>query len=194
MKLDSVEGFVPKRQREMTDEEVAREFDRVLLKAEASEFENLITDLPQLLRSKSNEFLRICKSLVDARLKAEPVKNVFSLSDPHEIRVGYWCKIAERFEAEINFRPGPSAMASQNPKGATRGSDPEVAKRRSIVEANLTKSAHDLWKHFDLHQVPLPREWQDEFSVKSWPDAYDCQELRHRVEALVSRDKKAAKP
>ena len=182
---------MPDRQPETprTDEEFSRNLDRVLAEADAPFFEELLEQLPKLLRAESIELLHNCKARVDALIASEPDKNFVNPNDPHEIRVSYWYKIAERFEAEINFRSGKSAKATGDPKGATRGSDPEVAKRRSIVKGNPTKSAQQLCKLFHFQQVQLPREWQDKYSVKSWDEAYRNQNLRHRIQALITRDK-----
>jgi len=175
-------------QKEETPETDAELFDRWLIEAPTSEFEEFIADAPRLLGTKDLEFLRRCKAQVNARLAAEPNKTVFSLADPHEIRVNCWYQIDERLEAEINFRTGRSnakVAASQS----TRSGDPEVAKRRSIVKGNCTKSAKELCKLFDFQGVPLPSNWEDEFSVKSWKEAYLNKNLTHAIQSLIGRDK-----
>jgi hypothetical protein len=99
-----------------TDPELLREFDRILIEAPLAELEEFIAEAPQLLAlsarpPKSLEFLRNCKARVDARLSAEQEQNVFSMSDPHQIRIRCWEDIAGRFEAEINFRSGKSPQS-----------------------------------------------------------------------------------
>jgi len=166
-------------------------FGRLLLEASESELQEFIDEAPQLFSTQPLALLRGCKALVDARLAAEPDKKVFYMSDPHEVRLRYWDKIAERLEAEINLRSGKSAEAARDSMQSTRGGDPEVGKRRSIVKGNRTKSAEELCKLFEFNQVCLPRDWQDDFSVRSWPEAYSNQKLKHAVQSLISRDKKA---
>ena len=166
-------------------------FERFLLEAEPSEFEEFLAKAPQLLRKKSLEFLRDCKARVDARLAAEPETNVVHTTDAHEIRVCYWQKISYRLEAEINWRTGKSSKAKAHsipPKGRH---DYEVGKRRSIVKDNRNKSALELCKLFDFSQVPLPDGWEDTFSVATWLDAYHNPKLNHRIQALISRDRSA---
>lgn len=174
-----------------TGETLGEAFDRWLIEASPADFEQFLAEAPQLLSTKPVEFLRDCKARVDARLAAEPEKRVFSMSGPHEVRLVYWDKIAERLEAEINWRSRKSPGRPANSVRSARGDDPEVAKRRSIVKANRPQSAKELCKLFDFHAVCLPRDWQDGFAVKSWVDAYNNQNLKHSIQSLISRDKKA---
>lgn len=166
-------------------------FDQWLIEAPESDFEEFVVEGPKELSGLSLELLRECKARVSARLDAEPEKKVFCMSDPHQIRLRYWYQIDERLEAEINWRSGKSAQAAKVSVKSARGGDPEVAKRRSIVKGNRTKSAEDLCKVFDLEGVPLPRNWEDDFSVKSWTDARRDPKLRHMIQSLICRDKKA---
>jgi hypothetical protein len=136
-----------------TGETPGEAFDRWLIEALPADFEEFLAEAPQLLAKKPVEFLRDCKARVDARLAAEPEKNVFSISGPHEVRLLYWDKIADRLEAEINWLSGKSADTAGNSVRSTRGGDPEVAKRRSIVKANRAKSAEELCKRFDFDSV-----------------------------------------
>jgi len=173
-----------------TAETLGKVFDDWLIMAPTHEFEEFIAKAPQELSTMPMEFLRDHKARVDARLAAEPVKTVF-MSDPHEIRVRYWHEISERFGAEINWRSGKSAEVGGHSVRSTRGDDPEVAKRRSIVKTNRTKKAEELCKLFDFNNVCLPRDWEDGFAVKSWVDAYNNPKLKHSILSLISRDKKA---
>jgi hypothetical protein len=173
----------------------ADKFDRWLIEGLQSDFQELIDNAPKELSTLSLPLLRECKARVDARLKAEPEEGVFSLNDPHVIRQRCWDQIADRLEAEINWRSGKSAAVAGDSVRSARGGDPEVAKRRSIVQGNRNKSAEELCKLFDLDAVRLSSKWQDEFHVKSWPEAYRNRELRHSIQSLISRDKKGtAKP
>ena len=177
-------------QKDETPETDGELFDRLLIEAPTSEFEEFIANAPDWLRTKSMEFLRECKTRVDARIAAEPNKMVFSLANPHEVRVNCWYQIAERLEAEITFRTGKS-NAKVAALLSTRSGDPEIAKRRSIVKANRTKSAKELRKLFDFQGVPLPSNWEAE----SWTEAYLNKTLRHTIQSLISRDKAhTAKP
>ena len=64
-------------------------------------------------------------------------------------------------------------------------------KRREIVRQDRAATASNLCKKFDLHAVPLPGGWEDEFNVRLWLDAYKKKaELRRRIDAIVSKDKK----
>jgi hypothetical protein len=165
-------------------------FDRWLMEALPENLREFIAELPQALSDRSLDFLHDFKRRVDARLAAEPHNRFFSMSDPHEIRVHCWTKIAERFQAEIDLRSGKSASAVRG-ESEVRGEDPEVAKRRSIVRKNRTKSSQELCRLFDFDRVLLPRDWQGEFPVKSWDEAYRNEGLRHRIHSLINRDKNA---
>jgi hypothetical protein len=170
-----------------TDAELVEHFDRWLVEASPSDFEEFITQAPQGFRTKSLEFLRELKARVDARLAAEPVNWVFSMSDPHEIRVSYWYKIADRFEAEINFH---SIVSPQDASGSVADKpfrpgaerQPMVAARRIIVLQNHGISDHELCELLDRERIPPPKGWP-EAGFKTWVDAY-----RNPMKLTDSRD------
>jgi hypothetical protein len=101
------------RQRTATPKNIAS-FDRWLVEADEFEFEAFLAQTPKEFSRFSFELLRECKARVDARLAAEPETRVFSISDPHVVRLRYWYKIADRFAAEINLRSGKSAKATED--------------------------------------------------------------------------------
>jgi hypothetical protein len=80
-------------------------------------------------------------------------------------------------------------------KGRPELSDPEVAKRDTLVAQNPHMSAHDLCKRFDSanYPVPLPNDWSAEFNVKKWVEAYAIPKLRRRIQTLISKHKRRFK-
>lgn len=68
--------------------------------------------------------------------------------------------------------------------------DADVAKRTTIIRQNSKKTAQILCRLFDLRKVPLPRDWQGEFGVKTWSDAYKNKVLRRRIDTLISKTKR----
>ena len=95
----------------MTDGE---RFDDWLIKATEHEFEEFVAEGPKEFSTLPLELLRECKARVDARIAAEPETRVFSISDSHVVRLRYWDKIADRLEAEINWRSQKSANATED--------------------------------------------------------------------------------
>jgi hypothetical protein len=93
----------------------ADQFERWLLVETESGFQEFIEQALSLLAHFTPELLCECKSRVDARLAAEPDTNVFSVSDPHIVRVVYWHRIADSLQAEINIRSLSSATRRGNP-------------------------------------------------------------------------------
>jgi len=69
--------------------------------------------------------------------------------------------------------------------------EPEVAKRRAIVRQNQTETARGMCGVFDEAKVPLPSGWQEDFSVQSWEAAYRNPQLRGRIQAMISKDRRA---
>jgi hypothetical protein len=111
------------REQPESTETLGEAFDRWLIEAPVAELEDFIAEAAQLLSSKPLkplEFLRDCKARVDARLAAEPETKVFSMS--HRIRC--WEEIAERFEAEINWRTAQAKARKIDREGAGRRGDP----------------------------------------------------------------------
>jgi hypothetical protein len=129
----------------------ASAFDQMLVEASEPELQEVIDQAPQLFRTQPLAHLLKCKALVDGRLAAEPEENAISMSDPHQIRLLQWEKIADRLGAEINFRastaaPKPSGgiASSSVRRGAAR--DPMVAARRTIVRNHAGIEDKDLVK------------------------------------------------
>jgi len=150
----------------------------------------------RIIRKTSAHCTRRPKELKQlAPVTAEPDTRAFSMSDPHEIRLRLWHDIADRLEAEINRRRRKSRKSTEavgNSVQPSRTPDPEVAKRRSIVKSNSTKSAAELCKLFDYHNVLTLASWEAEASVKGWAEAYRNRKLRPSIQSLITRDKKAS--
>jgi hypothetical protein len=66
--------------------------------------------------------------------------------------------------------------------------NPEIAKRRALVQANPDASAYDLCIIFDQQGVPLPRKWV-EAGLKSWVSAYKNSRYQNRLQVLISKDR-----
>ena len=170
-------------------ERKVRRFDRWLVMAPESDFEEFINEGSKSFDVWPLTLLRACKASVDARLAAQPKKRVTFASNPRDVRVSYWHEIAKTFEAEINWRLGKSAEVAGDSVQPRRRTAPEVVKRRSIVKANSTKSAQDLCKLFDSFNVPVV--WDESLS---WAEGYRDPKLRHSIQSLISRDKSSGEP
>lgn len=113
---------MPDRQPETPDTDTElREFDLFLVEASPNDFEDFLENALRLLAEKSMDFLQSHKDLVNRRLAAEPEPKGLSMSHSHQRRICYWEDIADRFEAEINFRSGNSPKSPQdsNPNKST---------------------------------------------------------------------------
>jgi hypothetical protein len=166
-------------------------FDHWLVEASPSDFEDFISQAPQRLRHMTPELLREHKAWVDARLTAEPESRVFG-GEPHDIRVGYWGRIADRFQAEINWRNAQTTqIASARDKKALRPGaqkDHTVAARRVIVRQNLDVSDREVCEILDRERISLPKDWPDD-GYKTWLAAWD--ERKERIQVIFSKDRKS---
>jgi hypothetical protein len=176
-------------------------FDIWLIQAGLEELEEFIVEAPQALSAKPVDFLRDFKARVDARLAAEPHKRVFSGSDPHEIRVFLWMRIAERFDAEINWRTARStegmpeqledrkvrAAVHNKPSRSGAQKDHWVAARRIIVCQNRGVPDQELCEILDREKIPLPKDWLDD-GYKTWLDAW--RERKSNIQVLFSKHRR----
>jgi hypothetical protein len=164
-------------------------FGKWLLEASEAQLQEFVENAPQWLSIQPLALLRDFKALVDVRLAAEPRKKVTFASNPQDVRVSYWGEIANRLAAEINCRLGKSAEVGEELVHPKRHTAPDIAKRRAIVKANSSKSAQDLCRLFDLHNVPVI--WDENLS---WAEAYLNLKYRHSIQSLISRDRSAGEP
>jgi hypothetical protein len=181
--------LVTDEQRETT-ETPGEAFDRGLIEDPLAELEEFIAGAPQLLSTKPLEFLRDCKARVDARLNAEPVRRVY-MGRPHEIRVIRWREIADRLEAEINWR---TARETQNASGHHRKAlrrgaqkEPAVAARRTIVRQNAEVTDKELCQILDRENIALPRRWEGA-GFKTWSTAWTARQ--REIHVIFSKDRK----
>ena len=68
----------------------------------------------------------------------------------------------------------------------TTDTEPEVAKRRAIVNRNPGARVKGLCEIFDNAKLPVPPDW----AVPSWSKAYRIKVYRSRVQVIVSKDRK----
>ena len=186
---------MPQEQPENSERE-ADHFERWLLEAPESELQECIDTSLQSFSTPvlSLELLRECKARIDARLAAEPDKTVVCMSDPHEVRLRYWCTIAERLEAEINFRcmrlaQNASVRLVKNPGRPGAAKDPAVAARRTIVRQNVGLSCKDLCALLDREGISLPIPWR-EAGLKTWVEASHTRQ--RQIQVIFSKDRKSS--
>lgn len=84
---------------------------------------------------------------------------------------------------------GKHSTTYRLPKSRSGNLDPNVAKRGAIVTQDSRMTAKQLCKRFDTEEVPLPNDWDEEFAVKKWADAYKNPALRSRIDTIVSKHK-----
>jgi hypothetical protein len=175
-------------------------FDRWLIKASLVDLEEFIAEAPQALPDKPVDFLRDLKERVDKRLAARPHTRFFSMSDPQEIRVVYWMKIADMFEAEINCRTARSTegMPEQLEDGKVRTAvrdkpscsgaqkDHWVSARRTFLRQNRGVPDQELCEMLDREEMPLPKSYS-EAGYKTWSDAW--RERKSRIQVMFSKDR-----
>jgi hypothetical protein len=65
--------------------------------------------------------------------------------------------------------------------------DPDISKRRQIVQNNRTVQAVGLCQLFDHHNIPLTRTTVE---AGSWEKAYMSETGRRSIDSLISRDRK----
>jgi hypothetical protein len=189
------------RQRELPEID-GEGFDGWLIAAPLADLEEFIREAPQALAAKPLDFLSDFKARVDARLAAEPHKRAFSMSDPHEIRVLRWMKIAEKFAAEIAWRTARSTegMSEQHEDRKVRTAvrdkptrsgpqkDHWVSARRTVVYQNGGIPDKELCGILDREKIPLPKGWL-EAGYKTWSDAW--RDRKSRIHVIFSRDRKS---
>lgn len=160
-------------------------FDDWLIKATEHEFEEFVAEGPKEFSTLPLELLRECKARVDARIVAEPETRVFSISDPHVVRLRYWNKIADRLEAEINWRSSKIAKATEDSARLfTHSPDYRTVTIRgekytlTAQQAPMIQILHEAYKngnsdvsiaHILEHLEKESSRWQDTF--KSNPTA-----------------------
>jgi len=174
----------------------ADQFERWLLEAPEPDLQECIDTSLQSFStpSLSIELLRECKARIDARLAAEPDKKVFCMSDPHEVRLNYWRTIAERLEAEINFRCARLAQNAtkrlvKNPVRPGAGKEPAVAARRTVVRQNPGLPGKELCELLDHKGIHLPKRWP-EAGFKTWVEAW--RERQRQIQVIFSKDRNSS--
>jgi hypothetical protein len=83
-------------------------------------------------------------------------------------------------------QPSPE-LAAKHTSPRHPKTDPEIAKRNTIIDQNPEMSASELCKQFDFHNVPLPGDWFTEFQVRTWAPAYKNTLARKRIDSLISK-------
>ena len=95
----------------------------------------------------------------------------------------------ERFERrEADLSRAKEEIAILRNALTKRGADPEIIKRRAIVQQNLTLTAQGFCELFDSHEVPLPKSMKE---AGTWVKAYRSRVYRHRIDSLISKDHRA---
>jgi hypothetical protein len=168
------------------------EFGRMLLDASESELQEVVDEALRLFSTPRIELLRECKALVDARLAAEPESRVFSISNPHVIRLRQWREVSERLAAEINFRSGrstknASVRLAENPVRPGAQKDPAVAARRTLVRQNAGIPDKELCDLLDREEIRPPRSWQEAGSP-TWVGAWRTRQ--RQIHVIFSKDRK----
>lgn len=69
-----------------------------------------------------------------------------------------------------------------------RGADPDIIKRRAIVQQNSPLQAQGLCELFDSMKIPLTRSMKE---AGSWTGAYRSPICRPRIDSLICRDRKS---
>lgn len=89
--------------------------------------------------------------------------------------------------------PVQETSKSDNPKRqskpkALRDSDPDIIKRRAIVDQKRQLNAQGICELFDANGIPLTKKLKES---GSWGRAFRAPHWRHSVESLISRDRRA---
>jgi hypothetical protein len=98
---------------------------------------------------------------------------------------------AESLKSQEQSASGEEASSSKRRSisGPSKKCDPEVAKRRALVELNLDIHARELCEIFDRENVPLPTKWQAA-GFKTWAQAYRHSKYRNRIDVLIAKDRR----
>ncbi|PSH05056.1 MAG: hypothetical protein CXZ00_02545 [Acidobacteria bacterium] len=106
-------------------------------------------------------------------------------------RLGVLRSIEHKLRLEIvrrNLLPDTAQPGLQKPqrRPACRP-QPDVARRRALVQCHRDLNAAHLCAVFDQEGVPLPEKWDD---VETWAAAYRNPKYRGRIHTLISKDKR----
>jgi hypothetical protein len=93
-------------------------------------------------------------------------------------------KVLEKFELRGRVANLEEKLAKQS---HVSQSHPDIIKRRAILSQNPTLQASGLCELFDEHQVPLPKSMEE---AGTWVKVYNALVYRHRIDALIARDRK----
>jgi hypothetical protein len=106
-----------------------------------------------------------------------------------ERTLGDWLRVRERLASTPHGDAVQARAAKQNSmRKARRTSDPEVAKRRSLLQANVEVGPLEMCKILDRASVPLPPKWQAG-GFKSWFQAYRVHNYTSRILVIFSKDR-----
>jgi hypothetical protein len=82
----------------------------------------------------------------------------------------------------------PEEPKAEQPRVRVRTADlTMIERRRAIVRENPRVRASGLCVLFDSENISMPKSVE----AKSWESAYKAQQYRHRIDSLISRDRKA---
>ena len=98
---------------------------------------------------------------------------------------------SEQIQDQPNSRCSSKSPNLPRRAAPTPVPDPEVAKRRAIIQRNPRMKASDLCGRFDVGELKLPPNWETEFGVRDWVSAYRKPRLRSRIDTMISKDRVA---
>ncbi len=101
------------------------------------------------------------------------------------------CLASATFCARLEKRALEISVSAQTKgqRGQRKSENPEVAKRRALVNSNPNISASEMCQIFDREKAPLPAKWQ-EAGFKSWSRIYRIPMYRSKIAVLISKDKR----
>jgi hypothetical protein len=97
---------------------------------------------------------------------------------------------------ELSQAPSTGAVAAKKEPARNAAKkryepDPNVWQRRQLVRQNPKLDALNLCGVFDSRGIRLPRDWENEFKVKTmtWVHAYRIPKARARIQRIISTDR-----
>ena len=115
----------------------------------------------------------------------------------HKQELSQWEKILKEIEDRLPGYGLAGAMGSSRrykpltPNRAGKKPSPDVAKRRTIVRANLAAPNKTLCRHFDAHNIPWSGD--DEGDFPGWVRGLASKRYGSKIQTMISKDKKPAR-
>jgi len=101
---------------------------------------------------------------------------------------------AELLKRAVSVPPAPRPSQTHGPRSTAidepppgRRMDPDVAKRRAIVQGNPELPAQGICELFDQHAVPLPKTMCE---AGTWVKAYKAPIYNPKIRTIISKDRK----